>query len=378
MADGSDAIADWPLLNALVNTASGATWVSIHHGGGVGIGRSIHAGQVSVADGTALAAEKLARVLANDPAMGVLRHVDAGYPEARGGGGGGGPAGTDGGGREPDACPRPIPPIPPAAVAARWPCCNASQQGHHAAIPAATATAAFDRMWADLAGIGRHPGTGGYRRFAWTREDADLREWFAGRGRRPRARRSSTTGPATSGPGGATPTPRRPRASSSARTWTPCPTAAPSTARSASSSALAAVDALRARGFAPARPLGVARVRRRGGRPVRRRLRRVAAAHRRAHRRPGPRADRRRRREHGRGAHPGRAATRARSAATTRRCAGSGRSSSCTSSRAGGSTSWTAPSPSAPGSGRTAAGASSCRARPTTRAPPRSTTGATR
>ena len=82
MADGSDAIADWPLLNALVNTASGATWVSIHHGGGVGIGRSIHAGQVSVADGTALAAEKLARVLANDPATGVLRHVDAGYPEA--------------------------------------------------------------------------------------------------------------------------------------------------------------------------------------------------------------------------------------------------------------------------------------------------------
>jgi urocanate hydratase len=79
MADGSDAIADWPLLNALVNTASGATWVSIHHGGGVGIGRSIHAGQVSVADGTALAAEKLARVLTNDPGMGVIRHVDAGY-----------------------------------------------------------------------------------------------------------------------------------------------------------------------------------------------------------------------------------------------------------------------------------------------------------
>ncbi|MFI2366337.1 urocanate hydratase [Promicromonospora sp. NPDC019610] len=82
MADGSDAIADWPLLNALVNTASGATWVSLHHGGGVGMGRSIHAGQVSVADGTALAAEKLARVLANDPATGVLRHVDAGYDDA--------------------------------------------------------------------------------------------------------------------------------------------------------------------------------------------------------------------------------------------------------------------------------------------------------
>jgi urocanate hydratase len=82
MADGSDAIADWPLLNALVNTASGATWVSIHHGGGVGIGRSIHAGQVTVADGSPLAAEKIARVLTNDPGMGVIRHVDAGYERA--------------------------------------------------------------------------------------------------------------------------------------------------------------------------------------------------------------------------------------------------------------------------------------------------------
>ena len=79
MLDGSDAIADWPLLNAMVNIASGASWVSIHHGGGVGIGRSIHAGQVSVADGTPLAAQKLARVLTNDPGMGVIRHVDAGY-----------------------------------------------------------------------------------------------------------------------------------------------------------------------------------------------------------------------------------------------------------------------------------------------------------
>ena len=82
MADGSDAIADWPLLNALINTASGASWVSIHHGGGVGIGRSIHAGQVSLADGTELAAQKLARVLSNDPGMGVIRHVDAGYDSA--------------------------------------------------------------------------------------------------------------------------------------------------------------------------------------------------------------------------------------------------------------------------------------------------------
>ncbi len=83
MADGSDAIADWPLLNAMINVASGASWVSIHDGGGVGIGRSLHAGQVSVADGTPLAAAKLERVLTNDPAMGVIRHVDAGYPKAR-------------------------------------------------------------------------------------------------------------------------------------------------------------------------------------------------------------------------------------------------------------------------------------------------------
>ncbi|MFD4190832.1 MULTISPECIES: urocanate hydratase [Amycolatopsis] len=82
MADGSDAIADWPLLNALVNTASGASWVSLHHGGGVGMGRSIHAGQVCVADGTPLAAQKIERVLTNDPGMGVIRHVDAGYERA--------------------------------------------------------------------------------------------------------------------------------------------------------------------------------------------------------------------------------------------------------------------------------------------------------
>ncbi|GAB3193699.1 urocanate hydratase [Nesterenkonia suensis] len=82
MADGSDAIADWPLLNALTSTSSGATWVSIHHGGGVGMGRSIHAGQVGLADGTDLAAEKLERLLTNDPAMGVIRHADAGYDRA--------------------------------------------------------------------------------------------------------------------------------------------------------------------------------------------------------------------------------------------------------------------------------------------------------
>jgi urocanate hydratase len=82
MADGSDAVADWPLLNALVNTAAGASWVSLHHGGGVGIGYSQHAGMVVVADGSDLAGEKLERVLTTDPAMGVLRHVDAGYEHA--------------------------------------------------------------------------------------------------------------------------------------------------------------------------------------------------------------------------------------------------------------------------------------------------------
>jgi urocanate hydratase len=82
MKDGSDAIADWPLLNAMLNTASGATWVSIHNGGGVGIGLATHAGQVTVADGTAEAARRLERVLTNDPAIGVVRHVHAGYEEA--------------------------------------------------------------------------------------------------------------------------------------------------------------------------------------------------------------------------------------------------------------------------------------------------------
>jgi urocanate hydratase len=82
MQDGSDAIADWPILNALLNTSSGASWVSVHHGGGVGIGRSIHAGMVVVADGTDEAARKLERVLTNDPGTGVMRHADAGYQRA--------------------------------------------------------------------------------------------------------------------------------------------------------------------------------------------------------------------------------------------------------------------------------------------------------
>jgi urocanate hydratase len=83
MLDGTDAVADWPLLNALVNTACGATWVSIHHGGGVGMGKSIHAGQVSVADGSDEAGERLRRVMTADPGLGVVRHLDAGYDQAR-------------------------------------------------------------------------------------------------------------------------------------------------------------------------------------------------------------------------------------------------------------------------------------------------------
>jgi urocanate hydratase len=83
MKDGTDAVADWPLLNALVNTAAGASWVSIHNGGGVGIGYSLHAGQVTVADGTDMMAQRIERVLTTDPGMGVIRHVDAGYEEAK-------------------------------------------------------------------------------------------------------------------------------------------------------------------------------------------------------------------------------------------------------------------------------------------------------
>ena len=142
MADGSDAIADWPLLNALVNTASGASWVSIHHGGGVGMGRSIHAGRVTVADGTALAAEKLERVLINDPGMGVIRHVDAGYEYAASG--------------------------------------RRAQGPHSDEGPAVN----FDSLWPSLRDVGRDARSGGYRRFAWTAVDLTLREWFTGEAQR--------------------------------------------------------------------------------------------------------------------------------------------------------------------------------------------------
>ena len=147
MLDGSDAIADWPLLNALVNTASGATWVSIHHGGGVGMGRSIHAGQVSVADGTALAAQKLERVLTNDPGHG--RHP----PHRRG-------------------------------VRARR---RRRRRARCANSHAGGRMSGFDgRCGAPILDVGRNAGTGGYRRFAWSDADLTLREWFRGCARRAR------------------------------------------------------------------------------------------------------------------------------------------------------------------------------------------------
>ena len=185
----------------------------------------------------------------------------------------------------------------------------------------------FDAMWAALERVGRHPRTGGYRRFAWTRDDTTLREWFAGeasaRGPRPGRR----TAPATSGRGGATRTPPwRPagRGWSSARTWTRCPTAAPSTARSAWCRPSRRSTCCAATGFAPDAAARRRQLRRRGGRPVRHRLRRLPPHHRRAGRRPGPGAARRRRGDDGRGdgrgrARPGRPRRRRRDAAPDRR-----------------------------------------------------------
>ena len=201
MADGSDAIADWPLLNALVSTSSGASWVSLHHGGGVGIGRSIHAGQVSVADGTELAAQKLARVLTNDPAMGVLRHVDAGYPEAA---------------AAAEAAALPIP-----------------MRRGGADGPRRTGRRPPTRLWrmmlGELADVGRDPVRGGYSRHGFADAELTLREWFV------EARPRVGLEPETDGNGniwawwdGR----RGPDAWSPARTWTRCPAAARSTDRS--------------------------------------------------------------------------------------------------------------------------------------------------
>ena len=163
MADGSDAIADWPILNALVNTASGASWVSVHHGGGVGIGRSIHAGQVCVADGTPLAGAKLERVLTNDPATGVIRHVDAGYGRAA--------EVAAARGVQVPMGQVPMGQVPVGQVPwARSDGPGPDGPGH---------PVSFRALWEALLPIGRDPGTGGYRRFSWTPADLSCRDWFA-------------------------------------------------------------------------------------------------------------------------------------------------------------------------------------------------------
>ena len=215
MLDGSDAIADWPLLNAMVNVASGASWVSIHHGGGVGMGRSIHAGQVTVADGTALAGEKIRRVLTNDPGMGVIRHVDAGYDIAE--------SVADERGvrvpmREGDGVTD-----EPATVAERS---GARSDG-----------TAADRRPSRRCGAtcARRPARR-HRRLPPLRLDRRRRRLPGLVPRAGRGPRAGLRGRPQRQPVGLA---RRPRApgtpSSPARTWTPCPTAAPSTGPSASS-----------------------------------------------------------------------------------------------------------------------------------------------
>ena len=232
MADGSDAIADWPLLNALVSTASGASWVSIHHGGGVGIGRSIHAGQVTVADGTELAAQKLERVLTNDPAMGVLRHVDAGYPEAE---------------RQRATVHLPIP--MDVRRPATWIDASTTRRRRLDRSPSTVRP-----TWADLAGVGRDRVRGGYSRHVFDDAEMQLRQWFTeqaqrrGLGRdRPQRQPLGVVG----GPPG----PAR---------WSPAshldsvPGGGAFDGPLGVVSALLAVDELRVRGVEPARPLAIA------------------------------------------------------------------------------------------------------------------------
>ena len=312
MADGSDAIADWPLLNALVNTASGASWVSIHHGGGVGIGRSIHAGQVCLADGTDLAAQKLARVLSNDPGMGVIRHVDAGYDAAV-------DVAAERGVRV------------PMRESARLRSARALVCAAGGCVISESARS-FDRQWADLAEIGRHPHTGGYRRYALTREDHDLREWFAGE---------------AAGRGLEVTTDRV----GNQWAWWGDPDTTPGVVTGSHLdsvpdggaydgplgvvSAFVALDRLRAEGFAASTTAGHRELRRRGGCPVRRRLRRVAGAHRGTRARARVGAARRRRDLDGRGAAGRRPGSGRGSDRIRRRCVGSAPSSSCTSNRAG-------------------------------------------
>ena len=338
MLDGSDAIADWPLLNALVNTASGASWVSIHHGGGVGIGRSIHAGQVTVADGTELAAQKLARVLTNDPGMGVIRHVDAGYEHA-------------------------------ADIAA-----SAACESH-----AGERMTAFDTLWPTILDVGRHTSTGGYRRYAWSDADLTLREWFsdcaAQRGMDVEEDRNGNLWAWWMPPG-----------------WTGDPTDAFVTGSHLDSvpdggafdgplgvvSAFAAIDIVRERGVVPRVPVARGRLLRRGGGAVRRCMRRLPAVHRCVERREGPRAAGRPRCDPRRGDDEGGPQSPSTSASTRSWPTASASSSNCTSSRAARWIWSTARSPSLRPSGRTGAGSSRSAARRTTQAPPGWPTGTTR
>ena len=288
MADGSDAIADWPLLNALVSTSSGASWVSIHHGGGVGIGRSIHAGQVCVADGTPLAAQKLERVLTNDPGMGVIRHADAGYDRAT-------EVAAERGVR-----------VPMAGLAG-----------------ARDGAVSFAELWDTLLPVGRDAATGGYRRYSFTKADMACREWFASaaaqRGMRASTDRNGNLWAWWDVPGGLGGQLR-------GRVRRAAPGAAVVTGSHLDSvpdggafdgplgvvSAFAAIDQLRAQGFTPVAAGRGRRVLRGGGRPVRPGLPGQQAAHRRGTAGRRARAARRRRRDPGRGhgrrrARPGRA-----------------------------------------------------------------------
>ena len=330
MLDGSDAIADWPLLNALLNTASGATWVSIHHGGGVGMGRSIHAGQVSVADGTALAAAE-ARTRADQ------RSRHGRHPAHRRG------------------------------IRARR---RGRRRAGGANPHAGDRMTAFDSLWSAILDVGQDRDTRGYRRFAWSDADLTLREWFRGcaaaRGMDVEEDRNGNLWAWWLPPG-----------------WTGDPTNAfvtgshldsvpdggRSTGRSASCPPSRRSTSCATRGVVPTIPVGRGGVLRRGGRALRCRVRGIAAVDRRAERRPGPRAARQRRRHARRGADPRRP--------QTPRHLGVGRhldrrasasTSNCTSSRAAPSISSTARSRWRRRSGRTGAGSSPSTARRTTRA----------
>ena len=345
MADGSDAIADWPLLNALVNTASGASWVSIHHGGGVGIGRSIHAGQVCVADGTAAGR--------GEAGAGAHQRPGDGRDPARGrrvrrGGRGGRAAGR----ARPDAAVRPR----RAPVRRSRPC------GSRCCRSAGT------------------PGTGGYRRYSWTPADLDCRAWFeaAARDRQLRLDPDRNGNLWAWWDVSGSPAGQAGRAIATGSHLDSVPDGGAYDGPLGVVSAFAAIDELRAGGFVPSRPDRGGRVHRGGRGPVRGRLPGQPPADRRDRPRAGPGAARRRRDHAGRARcrRPGRIPARS---AATRTCSPSSAATwSCTSSRAAAWPTSARPSASPRGSGRTAGGGSTSPGRLTTRARPRWPTGAIR